>query len=161
MKISKALKMKNRLAGDIAILKQRITENNVTVVGHDVEFDVSELYGKLLKTTESLVVVKTAIAISNGGSVVKPSSIHNTNAFRIYEMAEIKGIIEMLRGLDTKHGKFNEGIRYVAGEPIVTEYRACFTKPVVDGMVAGLTDKLEVIQDAIDAFNATTDFEVD
>ena len=161
MKISKALKMKNRLAGDIAVLKQRITENNVAVVDRgDSGFDVMALYENFQKATESLVAIKTAIAMANGGNVVNSGSVGTVNAYRIYKMAELKGMIEMLRNLDTRNGKFNEGTRF-GDVPIVTEYRATISRSKADEMIVGLTDQIESLQDDTDAFNATAEINID
>ena len=157
MKIAKALKLKNRLAGDIAVLKQRIMENNVSVDGRKRDFDVGDLATKLTVAIQSLVSVKTAIAVANGGATSEQGSC---NARRIYAMAEAKGLIDMYRSLDTKNGKYKEGGGY--GNPVVeTEYTAHFTKANVDERVAALTDEIEVYQEAVDAFNATTDVKVD
>jgi len=158
MRLSKALKLKNRLAGEITKLKLTIQTHNSVRKGKtpDNEFEVRALFVKLEQRIDELVLVKTAIAVANAGVVPGPNqAVYDASNFkRIFLLAELKGEIEFLRTIDTKHGVFNEG--YAAGGMAQYEvtYEAAFRERDISAMVGEIQKRIDDVQDGIDAFNA-------
>ncbi len=165
MKIAKALKLKNRLAGEIARLKGIAQGKNVTEVTQKPVYDVKKIVTvDLPKAIGSLVTVKTIIAMSNSGVTQGSSGEVNTSVvFRsIFAMAEKKGMIETLRAMDTKDGTYNEArgrFGDLATANAIT-YVAAFKQSDVDELVAKYERDIDALQDAIDTHNATSDWSV-
>lgn len=156
MKLAKALKEKNRIAGEINRLKTLISRENSRDVKSSSTVDVSSLWIDLLNTTEKLIKVKTEIFKANVGIYDK-----------IVRMAELKGRSSWLSTISTN----NEKIENPYGTNImVTEYKACmalnqnvnildlvrqFKLEDVDRMTKDLQDEIAKLQDEIDEYNAT------
>ena len=75
----------------------------------------------------------------------------------IYDLAEKKGTVQFLAGVNTRHGP------QPAVYPNTTEvsYVAALKKADVDGMVAGLEKEIDQLQDRLDQFNHDRKIEVD
>ena len=156
MKLAKALKEKNRIAGEINRLKTLISRENSRDVKSSSTVDVASLWINLLNTTEKLIKVKTEIFKANVGIYDK-----------IVRMAELKGRSSWLFTINTN----NEKIENPYGTNImVTEYKACmalnqnvnildlvrqFKLEDVDRMTKDLQDEIAKLQDEIDEYNAT------
>jgi hypothetical protein len=65
MKLSKALKEKNRVAGEVAVLKALLAAQNVRPSTQSFDYDARELLARLRAKVDELVKVKTAIAAAN------------------------------------------------------------------------------------------------
>jgi hypothetical protein len=143
MKLAKALKLKNQLAGEIAQLKELLATQNVRSAKQKFDYDNREVLAKLRAKIDELVRVKTGIATAN------------VDAYeRIFRLAELKGLAATLKTLETKSGVFRE--RGSFGEPsIEIEYVAQFGKIAVDAEVAALEKEAQSLQDALDEFNFT------
>src|SRR5881296_1145791 len=136
MKIAKALKLKNQLAGDIAQLKELLTKQKF-------DYDNREVLTRLRAKIDELIKVKAAVAAVN-------AEIYD----KIFRLAELKGLVATLTSLDTKAGVFHEGGRF--GEPgYEVEYVAQLGKVDVDKLVAELQDEIQTLQDVLDEFNFT------
>jgi hypothetical protein len=166
MKIAKALKLKNRLAGEIARLKSIAQSKNVTEVTQQPVYDVKKIIKvDLPACIASLISVKTVIAISNAG--VRPNSAtwsedSDVNFRSIFSMAEMKGMIETLRAMDTKDGTYNEAkgrFGELATANAVT-YVAALKQTEVDELVAFYERSIDALQDTIDAHNATSEWSI-
>jgi len=143
MKIAKALKLKNQLAGDVAQLKDLLTKQNVRSAKQKFDYDNHEVLARLRAKLDELIKVKAALAAAN------------TDVYeKIFRLAELKGLVATLAGLETKTGIFHEGGRF--GEPAYeVEYVAQLGKVDVDKLVAELKTEIQAIQDALDEFNFT------
>lgn len=146
--LAKALSIKNRLAGRLSRARSSIEAYNSVTAGQrdddaGATVDVRAEYERLLMLQEGLVVVKAAI--------------HRANA-PVYEdvlrLAEKKALVQMLGGLNTKHGT----------EPgyagVEFRYSATIRKPEVLEMVRRLEAEIDRIQDKLNHFNATATVEV-
>jgi hypothetical protein len=143
MKIAKALKLKNQLAGEVAQLKELLAKQNVRSTKQKFDYDNREVLARLRAKLDELVKVKAAIAATN-------TEVYD----KIFRLAELKGLVTTLTGLDTKAGVFHEGGRF--GEPgYEVEYTAQLGKVDVDKLVAELKDQIQALQDALDEFNFT------
>jgi len=146
--LAKALSIKNRLAGRLSQARSNIEAYNSVPAGQRDEdagatVDVRAEYERLLMLQEGLIAVKAAI--------------HRANV-PVYEdvlrLAEKKGQVQMLGGLNTKHGT----------EPgyagVEFRYSATIRKPEVLEMVRRLEAEIDRIQDKLNHFNATATVEV-
>lgn len=140
MKIAKALKLKNKLAGEVADLKKRLLEQNVHTKNQPFDYDSREVISELRARMKELVDVKTAIAVAN-------TEIYE----RVFTLAEMKGLLVTLKSMETKHGLVVENQTY--GDPTQTEYVAQIRQAEVDQMTAELNSEMQEIQDELDEFN--------
>jgi hypothetical protein len=143
MKLAKALKLKNKLAGDVARLKDLLGKQNVRPTKQAFDYNNTEVLADLRAKTEELVKVKAAIAAAN-------SEIYD----KIFRLAELKGLVVVLNGLDTRHGVFLEHGNY-GGEPAEVEFVAQLKKVQVDKLVDEFQAEIQVLQDSLDEFNHT------
>lgn len=162
MKIAKALKLKNRLAGEIARLKGIAQANNSREDSQEANYDVKTVVTTTLPNkVGDLVAVKTIIACSNAGADVPKdlTSLSQTPYCAIFMIAELKGLIQSLGEMNTKNGPHNEhrgfGIGNTEPKPVV--YVAAVKQGEVDGLVANYQEQIDALQDALDAHNATVD----
>ena len=143
MKLAKALKLKNQLAGQISNLKESLKTQNCRPVQQPFDYESQELLRQLRAHVDELVRVKTAIAVAN-------TTIYD----RVFRLAELKGLITALGTLETKQGIFKENDGY-RGTANPVEYRSQISRPELDRLIAGLETEARDIQDALDEFNAT------
>ena len=101
MKIAKALKLKNQLAGEVAQLKELLIKQNSRSSKQKSDYDNREVLTRLRAKVAELVKVKAVVAAAN-------AEIYD----KIFRLAELKGLVTMLTGLDTKAGVFHEGGRF-------------------------------------------------
>jgi hypothetical protein len=143
MKIAKALKLKNQLAGEVAQLKELLAKQNSRSTKQKFDYDNREVLAGLRAKVAELIRVKAAVAVANAEIYEK-----------IFRLAELKGLVVALTGLDTKAGVFHEGRGFgeVAYE---TEYVAQLGKVEVDKLVAELSAEIQALQDILDEFNFT------
>jgi hypothetical protein len=143
MKLSKALKEKNRVAGEVAALKVLLTQQNVRPANQKFDYDAQDLLAQLRAKVDELVKVKTAIAVANVAVYEK-----------IFRLAELKGLSAALKALDTKNGVFKEGGGF-QGTAYDMEYVAQLKKTDVDRLAAETDAEIQALQDALDEFNFT------
>jgi len=141
MKLTKALKHKNRLAGDIAELKDRLSKQNSRASTVPFDYDANDVLATLRAKVDELVTVKSAIAAAN--VAIYPL---------IFRLAELKGLVVSIKSLDTRQGVFKEGGGFSLSACEV-EYVAQIKKPAVDTFAAELEAEISVIQDELDEFN--------
>ncbi len=143
MKIAKALKLKNQLAGEVAQLKDLLTKQNSRSTKQKFDYDNREVLTRLRAKLAELVKAKAAVAAAN-------AEVYD----KIFRLAELKGLVTTLTGLDTKAGAFHEG-RGFGEAAYEVEYVAQLGKVDVDKLVAELTTEIQSLQDALDEFNFT------
>ena len=143
MKIAKALKLKNQLAGDVAQLKELLAKQNSRSTKQKFDYDNREVLARLRAKLDELVKLKAALAAAN-------AEIYD----KIFRLAELKGLVTTLTGLDTKAGVFHEG-RGFAESAYEVEYVAQLGKVDVDKLVAELKNEIQKLQEALDEFNFT------
>ena len=143
MKIAKALKLKNQLAGDVAQLKQRLTQQNSRATKQKFDYDNREVLTRLRAKIDELIKTKAAVAAAN-------AEVYD----KIFRLAELKGLVATLNGLDTKAGVFQEG-RVFGEAAYEVEYVAQLGKVDVDKLVDECNTEIQALQDALDEFNFT------
>lgn len=143
MKLAKALKEKNRLAGETAQLKELLLSKNCLPAKQPFDYDNREVLAKLNASVETLVAVKSAIAEANSEIYAK-----------IFRLAELKGLVALLRSLDTREGVFHEKGGYTEPSAEVP-YRCQLGRVEVDRLAADYETEIERLQDELDEFNCT------
>jgi len=143
MKIAKALKLKNQLAGEVAQLKELLTKQNVRSAKQKFDYDNREVLTRLRAKLAELVKVKAAIGAAN-------AEVYD----QVFRLAELKGLVSTLTALDTKSGVFHKG-RGFAEASYEVEYVAQLGRVDVDKLVAELNAEIQSLQDALDEFNFT------
>jgi hypothetical protein len=143
MKIAKALKLKNQLAGEVAQLKDLLTKQNSRSTKQKFDYDNREVLTRLRAKLAELVKVKAVVAAAN-------AEVYD----KIFRLAELKGLVTTLTGLDIKAGVFHEG-RGFGEAAYEVEYVAQIGKVDVDKLVAELNAEIQSLQDSLDEFNFT------
>ena len=143
MKLAKALKLKNQLAGEVAELKKLLAAQNVRSTKQKFDYDNREVLARLRAKLDELVRVKAALAAANVEAYEK-----------IFRLAELKGLVTALEAVDTKSGVFHEDHGFGESHHEV-EYVAQLSKVEVDKLVADLKNEIQLLQDALDEFNFT------
>lgn len=147
MKISKALKMKNRMKAEIHQIQDRIKQHNSYDTRNEVEYNTVVLFAELQKKAIELADLKARIEAAS-------QPIRKN----ILLVGELKSQIALLKELDTKHGKFTEPGHSWREESVhEQEFAAQIRSMDVDKGIKEIVIKLEEIQDEIDRHNATTD----
>ena len=139
MKLAKALKLKNQLAGELTQLKELLANQNVRTSKQKFDYDNHELLARLRAKMSELVKVKAAIGAAN-------AEIYD----KIFRLAELKGLVTSLKGLDTKTGLFYE---HAYQGPYEVEYVAQISKVELDKIIAELNAEIQSLQDELDEFN--------
>src|SRR5438045_695766 len=88
MKIAKALKLKNQLAGDIAQLKELLAKQNSRSTKQKFDYENREVLTRLRAKIDELIKVKAAVAAAN-------AEIYD----KIFRLAELKGLVATLTSL--------------------------------------------------------------
>jgi len=143
MKLAKALKLKNQLAGEVAQLKELLAKQNVRSSKQKFDYDNREVLARLRAKLDELVRVKATLAVANAEIQAK-----------IFRLAELKGLVATLSALETKSGVFHEG-RGFGEATYEVEYVTQLGKVDVDKLVAELQNEIQALQDTLDEFNFT------
>lgn len=145
--LAKALKEKNKLAGKIPELTRKFMQNNSYRVKNVPVVSPGDILSKLEDTKTRLIKLKTAIDIANGP--IKS---------RIYELAELKGMIDLYKSTPSKEGVQSE---YTHGGNVDIEYKCFMNELQLENKKEEVQTKIDKIQDEIEIFNHTTyvDFE--
>lgn len=141
MKLTKALKLKNELAGEVAELKQRLSKQNCRPATVPFDYAAGEVLDELRAKIDQLVDVKAAIAVANA-----------EHYDAIFQLAELKGLVVSLKALDVRHGVFTEGGSFTSAS-VTIEYVAQLKKATVDALVAEFETEISALQDQLDDFN--------
>jgi len=140
MNVKQALKAKNKLVGEIKECYKIIQSQNSIEEGNPRRYSVKEQIDKVAQLTDELVQLK--------------AQLHRANApvyEKIFQMAEIKGIIKELKKMSTDEGKQDSRygsvvsvkeveVNVVERDTIIKEYEA----------------EVERIQNELDIHNSNT-----
>ena len=145
MKISKALKVKNRLAGEVAALKDIFKRENSRRNDNPSKVSPEEVLNSLTAKRKELIVLKGKISIASAGIAQSLSNL-----------AELKLQKNFLAGLPTREG---EEVSFVGRdqEKLVYTWTAFLNREALDDLLAAIQDQINNLQDEVDTFNASTD----
>lgn len=140
MNIKQALKHKNKLVKKIGDAFQKVYTYNTVTDGQNRPYDVNDALMEYFKLSSELVDLKEKIHIAN-------QPIYG----KIFLMSELKSQAQKLAALSCEEGKSKN--RY-SDE---SEYRTSVINIVSrDSMIKNIEEQIEMIQDELDAHNATT-----
>src|SRR5262245_36870655 len=142
--LSRALKIKNRMAQRLGELDELIVNYNSLPLGQK-EYDVRELLRERLELSIYLVELKATI-----------SQVNQPVQKTIFEMAECKSLVAMLKRVSTKHGPVIEGYQSTR-----IDYAAQFRKADVDREVRKVEKEIDRLQEELDRFNYQTSVAVE
>jgi len=140
--LAKALKLKNRMTGDLKTLETRVQSYNSNEKGRTVPYDGKSTYLESNALRMGIVHLKTTIQLAN-----KPIEQE------IIFLGELKAEISFLSSVPTRKG-VEITVNY--GKEITTEFIASISKEEIDAVIKELQSKIDDLQDKIDAHNATT-----
>ena len=140
MNVKQALKQKNKLVADIKACWAIIHSQNSIEAGNPRRYSVSTQLTKVETLIFELVQLKQKIHTANQPVFHK-----------IFEMAELKGMVKELKKLNVEEGKVNE--RYGSIQSIKEAEMNIAER---DTAVKELENKIEALQDELDTHNATT-----
>lgn len=140
MSLAQALKEKNRIVGEIAILWSTVQKENSVLEGHKRTIDVEEAMQTIDHYTAKLIELKTKIGQANGG-----------NLKNIYALAETKSKLSKLNELN---GNEDSDYRYRNGTEYEVERTAVYNETALIAMRRKLQLMCNELQDKIDEYNA-------
>ncbi len=141
MKLTKALKTKNSIVSEILTLKEILTNNNVILKPNVRQYNIGDIYKKLLGKVDELAKLKKDISVANNGIYEK-----------IFQLAEYKGLIEFLNTINTTNGV---SIKDNYSQTVAIEYEAAIKDSDKKALIENLVKKIEALQDEVDEYNAT------
>ena len=144
MKLYKALKLKNKLVGEINKLQSLISSKNSFIAGSDITYNVENLLTEWNSKKNKLISLKLAINEANNGIQEN-----------IYKLSEIKSSISLYNSLTTIKGKHYDGY----SRDTVLEYDCQISEIEKENRIKNLEKQLEEIQESIDTYNYTIEIE--
>lgn len=143
MTLAQALKKKNRLAGEIARQQSILQRENSRRSDNMSNVNRQEVLDNILKLSEELGTLKAAIAAANVGIYAA-----------LERMAEYKSLIAFYQSLSTRYG---EEVVFVGRdqEKVTYYWDSLIKQEDVDKRVAELQERINSLQDEVDAYNAT------
>ena len=144
MKLYKALKLRKKLVGEVAKLKQQIqAKNSYTVGSVDPEkFNIAKIYAELQNKINELVGLKWVINEAN-----RPIQE------QIYRLSELKALLVFWNGVSVQEGQHIVGY----SDSKTVEYKAQIDEIERNKMVEEFQKKIDAAQEVIDTYNYTTD----
>jgi hypothetical protein len=158
--LSKALKIKNRVAGELCRLQTIFARENSRRNDNASKVDRTSLHEEVQNKRKQLLQIKTAIATANVGIYLE-----------IARMEELKSYKKFMSALPTKEGEelVNLNKETIWGkmdtlkerEKVVYVWDAFFNQEGLDGELKSLQSEMDACQDRIDEYNATNKAELD
>jgi len=146
MKLIRALKEKNRLAGEVNQLFTVLSRENSREEKSTSKVDAEKIYKDWLDKKQKLSALKASIAKANVDIYEK-----------ISQMEELKSEITSLDMLDTKDGTFQESLGYRGDKVLEKVYKAYITNEKRDALKIVIQEKINKLQDEIDEYNIGKD----
>jgi hypothetical protein len=143
MKLSKALKLKNKKVNEYNNLVSKMVNHNSYDVDTKQTYNSTELYLEVIDKREDLIKFKTAIHLTSEPIREK-----------IFRIGEYKNLLINLNRLSTTEGVVkSRGY----GESDKSTYACSINELQKVEMMEWYQNEIENIQDEIDTFNATTE----
>ena len=140
MNVKQALKAKNKLVGEIKECYRILQTQNSIEEGNPRRYSVKKKLEDIAELTDELVQLKTRL--------------HRANApvyDKIFQMAEIKGIIKELKKMDVSEGKQTE--RYGS---VVSVKEVEMNVIERDAIIKQYEEHVEKLQNELDIHNSNT-----
>ena len=140
MNVKQALKAKNKLVGEIKECYRILQTQNSIEEGNPRRYSVKKKLEDIAELTDELVQLKTRLHRAN-------SSVYD----KIFQMAEIKGIIKELKKMDVSEGKQSE--RYGSVVSIKEVEMNVIERDVI---IKQYEEHVEKLQNELDIHNSNT-----
>ena len=152
MSLRKALQKKNLLVGKIRGLQTLISSKNVFTdeTPENNREDTKVLLADLVKMRDGLIALKSAVTVAN-------VPIYPTLA----RISELKSYIEFLNGISTNEGKTTQRVHGFSQEVLVMVNKATLSEKDIRALKEETEKEIEILQEKVDDFNASTFIEVD
>lgn len=149
MSVARALKEKERVARRLTEVRKLFGETNSRSPDIIAKADAKEVYEKMQVLQRRYLAIKKAIAAANAGISAE-----------LTEMLVVRAEIEFYKQLDCKEEDFKDEWTYVDGRArtqrrVRIVYNTLIKEDERRSIVEGLEDRLDKLQDDVDAFNAT------
>lgn len=148
MKLSQALKQKTRLAGELSRLQNIFCRENSRRSDNNSQVDRGEVWNKIISTSDELGKLKGAISQANVPIYPK-----------LERMAELKSRISYIENLPKRE---DTEILFVGRdqEKVVYTWNSHINQQVSDALTSEIQKQINILQDDVDNFNATTEVTV-
>lgn len=145
MKISlnKALKLKKKLASELAREKNKLNHNSYHK-DNTPRYNTTEVLDNILKLHKKLIDLKTIINTANSGIINK-----------IFELEETKSYLVAIKSIPTR-----EGVSISTYSGAKEEYVCTLNESDINNLEEKTIQLIDNLQDEIDAYNATTFIEI-
>ena len=140
MNVKQALKAKNKLVGEIKECYRILQTQNSIEEGNPRRYSVKKKLEDIGQLTDELVQLKTRLHRAN-------ASVYD----KIFQMAEIKGIIKELKKMDVSEGKQTE--RYGS---VVSVKEVEMNVIERDAIIKQYEEHVEKLQNELDIHNSNT-----
>lgn len=146
--LARALKLKNRLAGQLAKLGQRAIAHNSYVEGTANAYDSNVVFDDYAEVRDQLIEVKAKIQIANAPIQEK-----------IIRIGELRSQVSLLQSMNVTEGPVHTN-RFLDDKEVVHNYLVHYTKSERDEWVEEIESDIDTLQDEIDTHNAVTRVEL-
>lgn len=144
MNIKQALKRKNKLTKEISTEFEKLQRYNSVVEGTDRVYEPRQAMENYIRKTNDLIALKATIHAANAPVYDK-----------IFRLSELKSVISNIKRLDCQSGIVHSRGGYGSADSTIT-----MTTEVSiierDQLVEKLEAEIEMLQDDLDRWNATT-----
>jgi hypothetical protein len=147
MNLAQALKLKNRLAGDLVRKQQILSRENARRSDSVSKVNREDVWDEIIEVSDKLGELKGKITRANVG--IYPA---------LERMAELKSRIAFLNLLPKREG---EEINFVGRdqEKLSYSWDSFINQEDSDSIVSELQQEINDLQDEVDVYNATTQVE--
>ena len=151
--LAQALKLKNRMAGEISRMRDIINRENSLPETEEARANSRTAFTDLAGKCRDLATLKALIATANTGTPELSGGIYAM----LNLQAELRGLIEFLKSLDTKEGNAaDSGGFFSRRDPREVKYVAEIKRDEVDRWIGEFQHEIHMLQDTIDEFNSQT-----
>lgn len=147
MNIKQALKRKNKLVKEVSTEFEKLQKYNSVVDGVERVYSPRQAMDNFIAKTNSLIALKTAIHLANAPVYDK-----------IFRLSELKSVVSHFKRLDCQHGIIHSRGSYGSPDSSIT-MSAEVSIIERDQMIEKLEAELEMLQEDLDRWNATTDID--
>lgn len=144
MNLAQALKLKNRLAGELVRKQQILERENARRNDSVSKVDRETVWNEIVELSDKLGELKGRITRAN--VTIYPA---------LERMAELKSRIAFLNNLTKREG---EDVNFIGrdNEKLTYTWDSCINQERADNEVAKLQEEINALQDKVDVYNATT-----
>lgn len=146
MNLSKALKIKSRLIGELNRARELIRRDNshTNIPGIETRQQKNIEFQKLVKRSEDLIADIVSIK-----SAISKANIHIYD--KIFYMDELKSLLDYIKTISVEEG---ETYDFKCGEKVVVNKSVYINQSEVDKMISETQQKINKLQDEIDDYNS-------